>query len=147
MDLIAYSNLRQEKIDKYIKKYYGEVPRIRGIRFMKREVPVNGKPNIDGTDLFPIDEFEEIDYSDVNDMFNKYAGQDVIYLHTRCGDCGRGYDDEDSNYIYCGAKEWEEKHKDLFLEHITDPFDSTYCTHYFKAVVDDLYKEIIDMEE
>lgn len=141
MDLIAFSNTQIEEVNNYITKHYGEVPRIRGVRFMKVESGVNDKPNLDVTDLFPTD--ENSDYSDVNSVFNKYIGQDVIYIHTRCGDCGMGYDDEDSNYVYCGAKKWEEEHKDLFLEHITDPFDSTYCTHYFKAVVDDDYKRII----
>lgn len=54
-----------------------------------------------------------------------------------------GYDDEDSNYISCGAKDWEESNKDLFLDHITDKFDSTYCTHYFKAVINDEYNELL----
>ena len=141
MDLIAFSNTQIEEVNNYIKKYYGDIPRIRGIRFMKLEEEETDKPNLDVTDLYPTDEVT--DYSDVNSIFNKYVGQDVIYIHTRCGDCGRGYDDEDSNYVYCGAKKWEEEHKDLFLEHITDPFDSTYCTHFFKAVVDDDYKKII----
>lgn len=145
MDLIAYSNKQIEEVNNYIKKYYGEVPRCRGIRFMKLEEKVETKPNIDVIDLFEVEENEKYDYSEAINMFNKYVGQDVIYIHTRCGDCGLGYDNECSNYISCGAKDWEEKNKDLFLEHITDSFDPTYCTHYFKAVVNDNYKEILGM--
>ena len=144
IDLIAFATSQIEEVGNYIKKYYGDVPRIRGVRFMKLESKTENKPNIDVTDLFPTDEIDEVIYnSDINSVFNKYTGQDVIYIHTRCGDCGKGYDDEESNYVYCGAKKWEEEHKDLFLEHVTDPFDSTYCTHYFKAVIDEDYKKFI----
>ena len=127
MDLYAYMLKGEELIDKYIKENYGEIPRCRGVRFMKTE-------NIWEND---VDAQEEID------MHNKYVGTDTIYIHTRCGDCGMGYDEEDSNYVYCGAKKWEENNKDKFLEHITEEFDCTYCTHYFKAVINDDYKAII----
>lgn len=136
MDLFAYCIGNKEPMLDYINKYYSGVPRFRGARLMKFEEPItekNGKPTTDVTDMFPSPNDEEIDYSEVNDMFNKYVGQDVIYIHTRCGSCG-DYDDPLNNYISCGAKDWEEKYKDLFLEHITDPFDSTYCTHFFKVV-------------
>lgn len=145
MDLMAYMIKQDKDVSTYIDKHYGEIPRCRGIRFMKLEVPIenDNKPNKDVTDLFPSDDMDMVEYDEVNEMFNRYVGQDVIYIHTRCGDCGMGYEDEDSNYVYCGAKDWEEEHKDLFLDHITDPFDSTYCTHFFKAVVDDEYNKII----
>ena len=146
MDLIAYKNVQDDKFTKYIEKYYGEIPRCRGYRLMKLEEKCGDeKPNIDVTDLFPLNDDEKngCDFNEETDLFNKYVGQDVIYIHTRCGDCGFGYDSEDSNYIYCGAKDWEEKYKDLFLEHITDSFDSTYCTHYFKAIINDEYKELL----
>ena len=142
MDLAGFMNSQNDKIMNYINKYYGEIPRLRGIRFMALESVSKDKHRIDILDL--IETKESCDYEEETKIFNKYAGQDVIYIHTRCGDCDLGYDNEDSNYIYCGAKEWEEKYKDLFLEHITDKFDSTYCTHYFKAVVNDEYKELID---
>ena len=148
MDMIAYSIGVGSPFKEYINKYYGEIPRFRGVRFMKLEEPVpkDNKPNVDVTDMFGLDEEHE-DYSEVNKIFNKYVGQDVIYIHTRCGDCGMGYDNEESNYVYCGAKDWEEKHKDLFIEHITDPFDQTYCTHFFKAVVNDEYEEALKVLE
>lgn len=142
MDMIAYTNGKIKSFEDYLYKYYGDIPKFRGARLMKLEEKVEDKPNIDVTDMFGVD--EEVDYSEVNKMFNKYVGQDVIYIHTRCGDCNLGYDDEDSNYVYCGAKDWEEKYKDLYLEHITDPFDPTYCTHYFKAVIDNDYKGLIE---
>lgn len=142
MDMIAYMNGNINSFKDYLTKYYGDIPRFRGARLMKLEDKVEDKPNIDVTDMFGVD--EEVNYSEVNEMFNKYVGQDVIYIHTRCGDCGMGYDNEDSNYVYFKAKDWEEKHKDLFLGHITDPFDKTYCTHYFKAVINDEYQAVID---
>ena len=127
MDLYAYLQSTDEMIGKYLAENYGEIPRLRGARFMKIESPVE-------QDEYYNEEFE---------VFNKYVGQDVIYIHTRCGDCGMGYEDEGSNYVYCGAKDWEERFSDLFLEHITDTFDSTYCTHYFKAVINDDYEKIL----
>ena len=129
MNLYAYSQSEDEIILKYLEENYGEIPRFHGVIFMKIESPVELGGCYDK-------EFE---------AFNRYVGQDVIYIHTRCGDCNMGYEDEDSNYIYCGAKDWEEKFSDLFLEHITDDFDSTYCSHYFKAVINDDYKKILKL--
>ena len=126
MDLGAYAIMEIPGVMDYINKHYGDIPRLRGVRFMYVESPI-----------------EDADSSQ-KVCFNNYTGQHVIYVHTRCGDCGHGYWSKSSNYIYCGGKEWEEKHKDLFLDHHTDEFDSTYCDHYFKAVVDDEYDKLID---
>ena len=124
MDLYAYTLKSEELIEKYISKHYGEIPRYRGVRFMK----VEQKSKKTGEQF---------------DIFNKYVGTDTIYIHTRCGGCGLKYADEYCNYRYFKADEWEQKHKDLFLENISDEFDCTYADHYFKAVIDDDYKEII----
>lgn len=147
MDLIAYANTQDDKIKNYIEKYYGEIPRCRGYRLMKLEEKCEDeKPNIDVIDLFPLNDDEKngCDFSEETNLFNKYVGQDVIYIHTRCGNCDMEYNDENNNYTYFGANKWEEKYKDLFLEHITDSFDSTYCTHYFKAIINDEYKELLN---
>ena len=132
MDLYAYSLTGVPEINNYIEKHYGDVPRLRGVRFMAVEKKV---------DTAEVDDEGELQY----EMFNRYVGEDVIFIHTRCGDCGLGFGDSDSNYVYCGGKEWEEKHKDLFLNHHSDGYDPTYCDHYFKAVVDDEYKAILNM--
>lgn len=126
MDLKAFANTYDDKLAKYIEKNYGEIPRCRGYELMK------------------ISQKYTDDSDEQTHLYNSFVGQDIIYIHTRCGDCGRGYGDEDSNYVYCGAKEWEEKYKDLFITHYTDSFDSTYCDHYFKAIIDDDYKELIE---
>jgi hypothetical protein len=125
MDIYAYSISCEVNVTKYIEKHYGEIPRLRGVRFMKIAQKIE-EPSCE----------EDI-------VYNKYVGTDTIYIHTRRGDCGLGYDDEDSNYVSCGAKEWEERLSNLFLEHITEEFDYTYCTHYFKAITDDDYQEIL----
>lgn len=125
MDLGAYANTLDDKMAEYINRHYGSIPRCRGYRLMKLEKVSN-------------DDGEQMK------LFDSYVGKDVIYIHTRCGDCGDGYDSEYSNYISCGAKEWEEEHKDLFLEHYTDEYDSTYCDHYFKAVIDEDYRKLVD---
>ena len=88
MDLYAYVLKEEDLISKYIKDCYGEVPRNRGVRFMKVETKMET----------PECEEERI--------FNAYVGTDTVYIHTRCGDCGVGYDAESSNYISCGAKVW-----------------------------------------
>lgn len=142
MDLIAFANSQNSKIMNYVNKYYGKIPRCRGVRLMALEEKSKEKPNVDVTDLF--DTGEEYSHDEETKIFNKYVGQDVIYIHTRCGDCDLGYDGENSNYVFCGAKDWEGKYKDLFLEHITNEFDCTYCTHYFKAVINDEYKELLN---
>jgi len=131
MDIYAFLIGESSEVQKYLAENYGEIPRFRGVRFMKAqevntEIPDEKKSA------------EEL-------MFDKYCGQDVIYIHTRCGNCGRDYDDEDSNYVYCGGKEWEENLSDLFLDHITEEFDKTYCTHYFKAVINEDYNQIINL--
>ena len=133
MDIYAYLQSKEEMIDKYLKENYGEIPRLRGVRFMKIESPVE------------YGEYDEQLCDKEFEVFHRYIGQDVIYIHTRCGDCNMGYEDENSNYVYYGAKDWEEKFSDLFLEHITETFDATYCTHYFKAVINDDYEKILKL--
>lgn len=125
MDLGAFMVSQDNAVAEYISKNYGEVPRMRGVRFMKLEKPV---PNEEKSPQI--------------DMFNKYCGQDVLYIHTRCGDCGMGFKNKYSNYVSCGAKDWEKLNKKLFLEHISDEFDDTYCDHYFKAVLGEEYTEL-----
>ena len=129
MDLGAFMVSQDKAVAEYIEKSYGIVPRMRGVRFMKTEKPV---PNEEKSPQI--------------DVFNKYCGQDVIYIHTRCGDGGMGFKNEDSNYIACGAKDWEKDNKKLFLEHISDEFDDTYCDHYFKAVLNEEYAELTKEE-
>ena len=127
MDLFAYACLSEDLIDKYIKKHYGDIPRPRGVRFMKVESKIDG-PDWDNEE---------------GRMFNKYVGTDTIYIHTRCGNCGSTYKDKNTNYKCYGADEWEKSNGDKFLEHVTEEFDYTYCTHYFKAVIDKDYKKIL----
>src|SRR5690554_3131466 len=88
-----------------------EPPRPRGIRLMK------------------IDEV-----TDGGKIHDKYKGQDVIYIHTRCGG---------NNYEPCGMDEWEKSLGDLFLEGVDDRFDSTYRDTYIKVPKDklSLYKD------
>ena len=126
MDLAAYAMLDFKGVNDYIERHYGPIPRNRGVRFMVLQTceAENEEPEVE--------------------MFKKYCGKDVVYIHTRCGDCGKGWENEHTNYVSCGGKEWEEKHKDLFLEHCCDYCDQTYADHYFKAVVDDEYREIVN---
>ena len=129
MDLGAFMVSQQQPVADYIKKNYGEVPRMRGVRFMKIEKPI-----------------ENEEKSPQIDMFNRYCGQDVVYIHTRCGACGMSFKAKSSNYIACGAKDWEKENKALFLDHISDEFDDTYCDHYFKAVLGEDYDKLTKEE-
>jgi len=115
MDMGAYVIGSAPEVSGYLNQHFPNIPRFRGARFMKVET-VQGKKG-----------------SDQMGTFNRYCGQDVIYIHTRCGHGGFGWEDPESNYISCGAEEWELSLKDVFLEHHVDEFDSTYCDHYFKA--------------
>lgn len=126
MDLYAHSLKEEELIEKYIKENYGEIPRYRGVRFMK------------------VEQKETEEKGKQVKLFNKYAGTDTIYIHTRCGKCGRNFFNiKYSNYKYFGADKWEKSHKKLFLKSIDDSFDSTYCDHYFRAVINEDYENII----
>lgn len=120
MDLGAYAKIDLYK--NYVNRNYGNPPRLRGIRLMKIEKP------------------EEHSGSRQMNLYNSYCGQDVVYIHTRCG--GDEYD-EDSNYCSFGADVWEGSNYDTFLESINDEMDFTYRDHYFKAVVDDEYLNLI----
>ena len=82
MDLKAFVNTYDEKLSDYIEKNYGEIPRCRGYELMK------------------LAEKYGDDSDEQTSLYNSFVGQDVIYIHTRCGDCGRGYDDEESNYVF-----------------------------------------------
>ena len=125
MDLYAYSVSDSKEVMEYIRKNYGDVPRLRGVRFMKNHDP------------------KECEEGGWYKEFVDCCGKDVIYIHTRCGDCGLGFDNEDSNYVFCGGKKWEEENKDKFLFHKSDEFDATYCDHFFSAVVDEEYNSIL----
>lgn len=122
MDLVAYAALGDPGVTDYIKKHYGDVPRMRGVRFMKVQKP---------------EWYDE-------PTFKRLCGKDIVYIHTRCGPCGRSFDNDDTNYTFYGADKWEKGNK-LFLTHAKDKFDGTYCDHYFLAVVDDEYNAIIEM--
>lgn len=127
MDMYAFAVGQDQAIREYLAKHYGDIPRFRGVRFMKVEQLAEGAP------------------STQKSLFNSHCGKDVFYIHTRCGDCEIGYDDADSNYVACGAADWEKSLGDLFIEHITDEFDPTYCDHYLKAVPGEDYDAIIAM--
>lgn len=123
MDLGAYCNIGT--MEDYVVKNYGDVPRLRGIRLMKLEEKTGeGGPQME--------------------LFDSMCGEDVVYIHTRCGSCGLGDDDPDTNYTACGGKEFEERNADKLLASINDEFDGTYRDHYFKAVVDDEYGKLLE---
>lgn len=124
MDLGAFANI--EALESYVTRHYGKVPRIRGIRLMAIEKP------------------EESDGGRQIDVYNGYCGKDVVYIQTRCGSAIWGDEDPDANYISCGGRDWEKSNPDTFLESINDEWDGTYRDHYFKAVIDDEYKAMIE---
>lgn len=113
MDLYAYMLGEVESIKTYVEEHYGPIPRFRGVRFMKHET-------LDD----PVNEQER--------MFARHCGEDVVYIHTRCGG---------GNYEFFDADKWEESH-DTFIEGMDDSFDCTYRDHYFRAVPGDDYDAI-----
>lgn len=56
------------------------------------------------------------------DLWNKFAGKNVLYVHARLGDY---------NWNYCDGDNIIKKHKD-FLEKCDDAWDCTYCDIYFE---------------
>lgn len=55
------------------------------------------------------------------DMWNKYVGQNVLYIHARIGG---------GNWLYYKGHELEKQ--PWFLEKVDDSFDCTYCDIYAK---------------
>lgn len=122
MDLRWHLIMRIEWMEDYIKKHYGEVPRIRAIRFMELEWPLEW-------------------WSDIQE-FNKYSWKAVINIHTRCWwDVGNEW----SNYMTCWGYEREEelKKKWLFLSAHNENFDNTYRDTYVKVKKDKEYKALL----
>ena len=98
MDLYAYSQI--ENLKQYLKDNNIEVPRLRGLRLMKKEEIVSTEDN----------------------LFNRYAGQNVLYVHARIGGDNRDYYSED----------WEKiRQHPLYLDDCDDEFDTTYCDIYY----------------
>lgn len=116
MDLYAYA-----RIGDWSDLLPSTPPRPRGIRLMKIEISTNGE--------LP--------------TFDSFVGQDVIYVHTRCGECGGG---EDSNYVSFGMDEWEESLGDLLLASEDESFDCTYRDTYMKVPEDkmELYNKFLE---
>lgn len=117
MDLWGNFILRMEWMEEYLKKHYWEIPRIRAVRFMELEWPL------------------ETEQSDI-EMFNKYCWQKVINIHTRCWG---------NNYESCWWKEWEDelKKKWLFIDWHDECFDNTYRDTYVKIKEDKEYKNLL----
>ena len=115
MDLPAYAMIPELK-----ELLPSEPPRLRGIRLMALEDP-----------------FEE------DEMFSSYCGQDVLYVHTRCGQCH--FDGED-NYEYFKMDEWEQELDELFLNAQNDSFDCTYRDTFIKVPEDKMerYKALLE---
>lgn len=126
MDLKAYVISTDELISSYVEKHYGDVPRLRGISLMKFERPGYAGNGPEG------------------EVWNRHCGEDVVYIHTRCGSCHTG---DEGNYSYFGADKWEESNSDTFIESVDEDFDSTYRSHYFKAVQGDDYEKICQQYE
>ena len=124
MDLRAYIYSQADDVSGYVERHYGHVPRLRGISLMKFE-----KPGYAG-------------HGPEGDAWDRHCGEDVIYIHTRCGSAHWGDDDPDANYIACGAEKWEKDNADTFIESVNEDFDGTYRSHYFRAVPGDDYDKL-----
>lgn len=95
-------------------------PRLRGIRLMRFEEPID------------------------NYLFDSFCGKDVIYIHTRCGQC---HFDGNDNYEAFEMDKWEDELGDLFLAAENDEFDCTYRDTYI-AVPEDklgLYQKLLEV--
>lgn len=114
MDLGAYVNI--DLLREYAEDCYGFVPRLRGIRLMAVERPTYG-------------EGEQLK------LYDSMRGRDVVYIHTRCGA---------GNYRDCGGEDFEKRNADALIAAIDDECDPTYRDHYFKAVINDKYKRLLD---
>ena len=125
MDLYAYSQI--DKLKKYLEENNIDIPRLRGLRLMKDETPVSEekiKEYAENFSKYIILAGYEHALKRVKkqyDIFNKYVGKNVLYVHARVGG---------ANWDFFGMDEIT-KHP-LYLERVDDYFDSTYCDIYFK---------------
>lgn len=139
MDLYAYSQI--DKYKKYLKENNIEIPRLRGLRLMKDEKPVSEDEINECVESVVLCRYSKKAKS-INDLhgkarkkyklllkharkqydiFNKYVGKNVLYVHARLGG---------SNWDFFGMDEIT-KHP-LYLERVDDYYDNTYCDIYFK---------------
>lgn len=121
MDLGAFMQIGI--YESYVTSAFGEVPRLRGIRLMRLEKLVENPGCMQER------------------IFNQFVGQDVVYIHTRCGGSASNHD---SNYVCCGGKEFEDRNADNLILALNDEFDGTYRDHYLRAVVNDDYLALIE---
>ena len=136
MDLYAYSQI--DKYKKYLEENNIDISRLRGLRLMKEETPVSeekikeyaGKfseyiflAGIDSANEDYITRYERAlkCVKKQYDIFNKYAGENVLYVHARVGG---------ANWDFFGMGKIT-MHP-LYLERVDDYFDPTYCDIYFK---------------
>ena len=113
MDLYAYSQI--DKLKKYLEENNIDIPRLRGLRLMKDEKPVSEDEIKECVESVGLQARKQCD------IFNKYVGKNVLYVHARVGG---------ANWDFFGMDEIT-KHP-LYLERVDDYFDSTYCDIYFK---------------
>lgn len=113
MDLYAYSQI--DKLKKYLEENNIDIPRLRGLRLMKEETPVSEDEIKECVESVGLQARKQCD------IFNKYVGKNVLYVHARVGG---------ANWDFFGMDEIT-KHP-LYLERVDDYFDSTYCDIYFK---------------
>lgn len=101
-----------------------EPPRLRGIRLMKIQDEID----------------DDSSSSSSAELFNSFCGKDVIYIHTRCGQC---YFSSDDNYIAFGMDEWESENNAIGAAN--DPYDCTYRDTYIEVTEDkkSLYDKIL----
>lgn len=125
MDLYAYSQI--DKLKKYLEENNIDIPRLRGLRLMKEETPVSEEKIKEYAENFSkyiiLAGYEQAlkRVKKQYDIFNKYVGKNVLYVHARVGG---------ANWDFFGMDEIT-KHP-LYLERVDDYFDSTYCDIYFK---------------
>ena len=125
MDLRTYSQIGV--LEEYVDKHYGMPPRLRGISLMRYEEPGYAGDGPEG------------------EAWDRHCGEDVVYVHTRCGSAHWGDGDEDANYRAFGADKWEEANPGTFIESVNEDFDGTYRSHYFKAVPGSDYDALLKL--
>lgn len=117
MDLFAHAVMEHcEKLRDYVTKHYGEPPRWRGVRLMRDQ------------------RREACADSHQMETYNGFVGQDVVYIHTRCGG---------SNYEYFDMDEWEGRNSEHLLAAVDD-IDCSYRDTYLKAVPGEDYDRAVE---
>ena len=138
MNLYAYS--QEENLKPILKEINLEIPRLRGLCLMKFEKPSNYNiaeellynPFLEDWEMTALECTLKKQGNKQQELWNKYCGKDVLFIHARQGGGNREYYMPDV-----------QKHP-RYLDDVDDSYDCTYCDIYVDISGIDITKYITE---